>query len=164
MGINNPTDRGLAALFASLWRQPVQHGGHDLCMDHPWRRLRHLNDWLLEWDQLPEGICGEINWPTHTITIDPRLSQAQRRCTLAHELEHVVRGPGGGPREEREVEGMAARRLVELDALVDAVRWSPWPDEVADELWIDRPMLAALMDSLTAQERELVDRAVDGQG
>ncbi|WP_221268003.1 ImmA/IrrE family metallo-endopeptidase [Cutibacterium avidum] len=81
-------------------------------MYHPWRRLRGLDDWLLEWDQLPEGISGEINWPTHTITIDPRLSQAQRRCTLAHELEHVVRGPGGGPREEREVEGMAARRLV----------------------------------------------------
>ena len=132
-------------------------------MYHPWRRLRGLDDWLLEWDQLPEGICGEINWPTHTITIDPRLSQAQRRCTLAHELEHVVRGPGGGPREEREVEGIAARRLVELDALVDAVRWSPWPDEVADELWIDRAMLDARLSGLAQWEMTYITDRIDAE-
>lgn len=132
-------------------------------MYHPWRMLRGLDDWLLEWDQLPEGISGEINWPTHTITIDPRLSQAQRRCTLAHELEHVVRGPGGGPREEREVEGMAARRLVELDALVDAVRWSPWPDEVADELWIDRAMLDARLSGLAPWEMTYITDRIDAE-
>ncbi|MDU1018147.1 MAG: hypothetical protein E7A55_14770 [Clostridium perfringens] len=163
MGINNPTDRGLAALFASLWRQPVQHGGHDFCMDHPWRRLRHLNDWLLEWGQLPEGISGEINWPTHTITIDPRLSQAQRRCALAHELEHVMRGPApkwDEAREEAVVERTAARRLVSIDELASAVQWTRDPVELAEELWIDADMLSALVDGLTPSERAKVNQAL----
>ena len=137
MGINNPTDRGLAALFASLWRQPVQHGGHDLCMDHPWR--------------------------THTITIDPRPSQAQRRCALAHELEHVMRGPApkwDEAREEAVVERTAARRLVSIDELASAVQWTRDPVELAEELWIDADMLSALVDGLTPSERAKVNQAL----
>ena len=78
-----------------------------------------------------------------------------------------MRGPGGHwsqGHEEWEVEQGAARRLVDIDELIDAARWTRWPDELAEELWIDADMLAALVDSLTAQERELVDRAVDGEG
>lgn len=133
-------------------------------MDHPWRRLRSLDDWLLEWDQLPEGISGEINWPTHTITVDPRLSQAQRRCTLAHELEHIASGPAPHwerDRDEVRVERAAARRLVSLEELVDAARWTQRPEELAEELWIDADMLNALIDGLTPEERATVEEAIE---
>ena len=62
-------------------------------MDHPWRRLRDRPDWLLEWDMLPPGLMGSTCHRRRVITLDLRLSQAERRCTIAHELEHVERGP-----------------------------------------------------------------------
>ena len=130
-------------------------------MYHPWCRLRGLDDWLLEWDQLPEGISGEINWPTHTIIIDPRLSQAQRRCTLAHELEHVARGPSADPREETLVEQAAACRLVGIDELADAVRWTGDAAEMAEELWVDADMLAARLAVLTPAQRRVLDAVAD---
>lgn len=130
-------------------------------MDHPWRRLRSLEDWRLAWEPLSEGVVGQISWLAHTITIDPRLSQAQRRCALAHELEHIARGPApdwDSAREERAVEQSAARRLVSVDELTAALRWTRYPGELADELWIDQAMLAALIDGLTPDERATIEQ------
>lgn len=61
---------------------------------------------------------GRVIW------MDPRLTQVQRRCTIAHEAVHCERGVPADAREERAVEVIAARRLVALDALVDALVWS----------------------------------------
>lgn len=131
-----------------------------MSMDHPWRRLRDLTDWRLDWQQLPTGTDAQIDWRGHTITVDLRLSQAQRRSTLAHELEHVASGPAPAWDRDREgvrVERAAARRLVTLDELVDAARWTRYPDE----LWIDADMLDALVDGLTPAERAAVEAAID---
>ena len=88
-------------------------------MDHPWRRLRDRPDWLLEWDMLPPGLMGSTCHRRRVITLDLRLSQAERRCTIAHELEHVERGPMPSDpilaaREEESIERAVARRLVTM--------------------------------------------------
>lgn len=34
-------------------------------------------------------------WTNQTVTLDKAPSQAERRCTIAHEVEHLRRGPVG---------------------------------------------------------------------
>lgn len=128
-------------------------------MDHPWRRLRLLVDWTLRWAHLPGGVLGVTDWTHRTITLDVRLSQVERRCTIAHELEHVERGPFPAwdvAREEAAVDVAAARHLIPLESLVSAVAWSQDPHEVAEELWVDVPTLEARVRGLTEGEREVL--------
>ena len=54
------------------------------------------------------------------------LTQAERRCTLTHELVHRERGPvprdpAAAAAEERAVDEIAARRLITLGSLVDGL-------------------------------------------
>lgn len=69
------------------------------------------------------SLLGALRYPV--IALRAGTSAAQQRCTLAHELVHLERGGGGcGPwsgREEFLVHAEAARRLVSLDALADAM-------------------------------------------
>jgi hypothetical protein len=83
------------------------------------------------------------------------LTQAERRCTLTHEIVHIERGPlpagdAAARREEEIVNDIASRRLIPLDALVDAFRWHrhPTPVQLADELWVDVPTLEFRMRGL----------------
>lgn len=131
-------------------------------MYHPWRRFRAEAQWTLQVASLPRGRMGHINWHTHTITIDRGLLQAERRCTIAHELIHLERGPAPDDswlraREERAVEAEAARRLITLDALADALAWSDRPVEVAEELWVDVQTLDVRVDGLNPAERAELD-------
>lgn len=130
-------------------------------MYHPWRRLRGLDDWLLEWDQLPEGISGEINWPTHTITIDPRLSQAQRRCTLAHELVHIDLGLVSDVTwaAEQRVRDVTARRLLpDIDAVASALADGVDIATASDELWVTEDILTDRLTTLADAERAMLNR------
>ncbi|WP_308251674.1 ImmA/IrrE family metallo-endopeptidase [Rhodococcoides kroppenstedtii] len=96
------------------------------------------------------------------------LGQAGRRATLAHELVHLERGrpvgdARGRRREERVVEQIAARRLVSLDALVDAVRWCGTEslEELAEHLWVDVTAVRARLTALTGLERRVVEAAIE---
>ena len=87
--------------------------------------------------------------------MDPSLLQAERRSVLAHELEHVARGPfpcWATEREEAIVSESAARKLIRLDDLAAALAWSLDPHEVAHELWVDIPLLYARVQRLTDAE------------
>jgi hypothetical protein len=82
------------------------------------------------------------------------LTQAERRSTLTHELVHRERGPlptdpRGAAREERILDEIAARRLITMPALVDGLRWSRQPREIADHLWVDEPTLQTAWQPLT---------------
>src|SRR5690606_41718859 len=96
--------------------------------------------------------------------MDPRQSQAQRRCTIAHELAHIELGHTGGctGAEEAQARRLAARWLIDMDRLLDARAWSEELEEVAEERWVDLDTLYARLDALTAQEpaREV---ALDGR-
>lgn len=131
---------------------------------HPWRHLRSIPDLRLSWADLP-GLLGIVRG--RDITLATGQLQAERRCTLAHELVHVERGTAEEPwceREERHVDAIAARRLVPLDDLIEAVLWARNVHELAEELWVDVATVQARLASLTAAERERVQARLEQAG
>lgn len=129
---------------------------------NPWRYFRERHpDVLVHCDrQLRRPSLGE--WDGRTaISLDSRLEQAARRCTLTHELVHVWRGPGpadpaGRVREEAIVDDIAARLLVTLPDLLDAILWGQGtPDH--RELWVDYPTLRTRMTTLRPDEQRWID-------
>ncbi len=124
---------------------------------HPWRVLRdHHGDVVVSCRYgLPDRIMGlQLG---DRIWLSRILTQAERRCTLTHELVHRERGPVpedplAAAREERVVEEISARRLITLDALVDGLRWTRQPHELAERLWVDEPTLDVRLDTLDRLE------------
>lgn len=139
-------------------------------MWHPWRHLStdhaHLE---VRFTDLPDGLLGYTDLARGVVVLDKRLTQVERRCTLTHELEHVHRGPvpadpALAAREEHTVDQLAARRLVSLRDLIDALLWSQHEHEVADELWVDVPTLRTRLADLAAHEREAITARLQGSG
>lgn len=135
---------------------------------HPWRHFRDsLPQWGLVWADLPEGVAGVTDWERLTITLDRRLTQAERRSTICHEALHAHRGPiPDDPvivaREELAIERLAARKLIGLEALGEALAWSRFAPVVADVLWVDEQLLDARLDHLHPSERAYLHRRLDG--
>lgn len=126
--------------------------------------MRSLVDWTLEWAYLPGDVVGVTDWAHRTVTLDVRLTQVERRCTIAHELEHIARGPAPAwdvVREELAVDAAVARCLIPLGRLATAVAWSLDPHEIAEELWVDVPTLEARARGLTAGERDVLRAVLD---
>ena len=74
--------------------------------------------WSVDFVVMP--VRGACRWSRRSILLDIRLSRAEERCTLTHELVHAERGPFPcwlTAREEAAVNAEAARRLIPLDAL-----------------------------------------------
>lgn len=96
------------------------------------------------------------------------LTQAERRCTLTHELVHRERGPVPGDpvaaaREEQLVDEIAARRLITTPALVDALRWTRDPHQLAEHLWVDDPTLNTRMTTLDPLEVAELEHHLEDQ-
>jgi len=121
---------------------------------HPWRKLRSKTTVDLRWSRMP-GLLGATDGAS-VIVLHPDQSQAQRRCTLAHELAHIELGHvhGASPAEESAARLLAARWLIEMPALLAALAWAEDLREVADELWVDEDTLMARLDGLTSSERD----------
>lgn len=115
--------------------------------------------WSVDFVVMPaRGMC---RWNRRTILLDIKLSRIEERCTLAHELVHAERGPfprWATAREEAAVNAEAARRLIPLDALGEALAWSLHPAVAADELDVDPPTLEALLRDLAEAELEALHR------
>lgn len=89
------------------------------------------------------------------------MTQAERRSALAHEIAHLVSGPaivGHVDRDERRVTAQAARWLIPLDCLVDAMLWANDDYELADELWVDVYTVRARLAYLTPLESAELER------
>ena len=135
-------------------------------MYHPWRDARDREHLNITFERLADGRRGCLRGDR--VTINTGDDQAQRRSTLAHELVHderrvfptdrVLRA-----REELTVERIAARRLIQLDALVDALLWARDARETAAELWVDLPMLVAFIRSLTVTERTWINEQMEAR-
>lgn len=132
-------------------------------MYHPWRELRRRPDVDVEFVDLPAGHGWWVP-EQRLILIDRRLTQVQRRCTLAHELEHVDRGDTGiscgvlAGRQEARATAAAARRLITLPRLADALLWSRDQGELAEQLWVTEEVLQARLLQLTPMEHDYIDR------
>jgi hypothetical protein len=130
---------------------------------HPWRRFAQLTAWRLRFDDLPPGRYGQTCHRTRTVTLARGLSQAERRCTIAHETQHVLRGPV--PPHLRLVEELAVDRAVarllmpDLHRVADALAWAGNDREVAaDELWVDDLLLDVRLVAMSPPERALLAR------
>lgn len=131
-------------------------------MHNPWRTFGRTHpDWEVRFGTLPDGVDGYTDTAVRMIVIDRRLNQAERRSTLAHEAIHAARlDLDCSEEDETAVEQMAARILIPLDRLIDAILWTSNPAEGAEELWVDLPMLQCRIDHLHPSERATIRAAL----
>lgn len=130
---------------------------------HPWRVFGTFTDWKLVWtDDLPDGRWGLTVHKERRVYLADHLDEAERRCTIAHETQHIIRGPYDPAAHLRE-ELIIDRKVGRL--LAPSVRWIghalAWyqadHEKAAWELWIDDDTLAVRLSSLTPRERALLD-------
>lgn len=101
------------------------------------------------------------------ILIDPGRNSAERRCSLAHAIAHIDLGhalchPGSRAevREEAQADLMAARRLIQLDHLIDAIVWSHGTAEAAEVLCVDMETLRTRGAHVHPSERDALSAAL----
>lgn len=127
-------------------------------MHHPWRAFRSLVSWSLHWsDDLPEDMFGYTDHAAHRVVLAVGLTQVERRCTIEHERQHVIRGPVPRhliAREERRADRDAARTLLpDVRTIGEALAWARDMEEAAFELWVDEPTLRCRLEHLHPAER-----------
>lgn len=122
---------------------------------------------IIDHQPLPAGIAGLTDG--HTIWLNPNLTPAGRRCTLAHELIHIERGVIHhlsdvlAAREEHTVDRIAAHRLIHIDALVDAIVWAQGDHDrcsIAIDTDVDLATLDVRLRTVTPDEAEAINRAL----
>ncbi|WP_181312505.1 hypothetical protein [Nocardioides campestrisoli] len=122
-------------------------------------------DWTVHWsDHLPPGVLGLTDYARRTVTLALGMTQAERRSTIAHELVHIERGPVPAAyvaREERIVDVITARQLVDFHELVDAMVWSLDEHEIADALWVDPAVVVVRLRTLTPLEAAVLNQRLD---
>lgn len=132
---------------------------------NPWRHAAELDLRVVQ-RRLPHGLMGVyFHEPSRVIVLDSKLGQAERRCTLSHELVHVERGDHGPcatvwheDKQERLVHEIAARRLIRLEDLALALIVSEHEAEQCEELWVDLGTLRARLAGLSpAEHAELAE-------
>ena len=80
----------------------------------PWQR--HYDYWVRQ----------DLSYPGRSLSDILNLSAVERRCALSHEIAHVDLGHRHSghlwfdDHQEREANTLAARRLIDIDALADA--------------------------------------------
>lgn len=130
----------------------------------PWGALAQLTDVHVRFDDLIDEL-GYWDPETRTITLDRGQTQVERRCTLAHELEHLARGdenvahvsPVLAARQEIAACTRAARRLIPLADLISALLWSQDERELADALNVDEDTIRVRLLTLTPGEHSIID-------
>lgn len=135
-------------------------------MHDPWQEFRTRSDWTLRWARLPDDLVGLTDFSGRTVTLDERLLQAERRCTVAHELEHIRRGPMPADsvlagREEAAVSQAAARKLITLADLAAALCWADTVADAAAELWVDEDTLLERLRHLHPAEVHALRRRLE---
>lgn len=129
-------------------------------------RLRDLGVAVIE-APTPDGVVGFYDPNRRQVVIAPGLSVRERASTLAHELVHAEVGDRSSSRwwsranadvSEDCADEVAARNLILLPELVDALLTCDTLGEVAEWLGVDDEMVQARIDTLTAGERRYVDR------
>lgn len=118
------------------------------------------------------AVAGWGDYRGGRIRIHPLLNQAEARCTVAHEIVHHERrddvlGYCGvvwlDSRLERRVHAVAARRLIIVPELVDALLWSDDAGEIAEQLVVDPRTLYVRLTDLSAFEHREISKQIRGQ-
>lgn len=130
----------------------------------PFQALADMPHIVLVWERLV-GHVGEYRHHNRTIALDPRMHRRQRRAVLAHELIHAERGDDGTHvKQEAHADKEAARRLVDIHQLGDALRWSENLHEVAVQLSVNVATVETRLAHLHPSERHFLRRVLDSKG
>jgi Zn-dependent peptidase ImmA (M78 family) len=77
------------------------------------------------------------------VFVQPRLRRVHERSVLAHELAHVELGHRTStPKDERQADLLAARRLIDPVRLDEVLRWTQELPEIANELEVTERLVA----------------------
>lgn len=121
--------------------------------------------WRIIHAPLPAHQSGKTPWPSKTITLDPQYSAATRRCTLAHELIHIERGPSPAPAfdaaEEVAVQKATARRLIDIRALGEALAETDSIGAAAELLEVTPAVLGARLKHLHPAETHYLRKRLE---
>lgn len=118
---------------------------------------RHA-DWVIRHRDLrgaPEVMCPV----RRVILIETAHGWPARRCSLAHAVAHIDlehrTSPHGvlSARQELAADRLAARRLIDVHHLADALMWTECVDELAAALQVEARYLAIRRDGLHPCER-----------
>lgn len=110
---------------------------------------------------LPELMC----WDERVILLEECRSIAERRSDLAHAIGHLDlehRGDTYNRKHEEAASRYAAKMLIDIRTLGEAVRWSKSYDEVAELLRVDVLTLRKRVQYLHVTERRYLERIVAG--
>lgn len=121
---------------------------------HPWRTLRELPEITLLWHD--GGKRGYYSHHRQTISLRRGMTQAQRRTTLRHELQHHFNGRALRAliaREEIACEEGAARDLIDIRKLGETLAWTQNLHDVAEDLWVDEELVCVRLRHLHPAER-----------
>lgn len=123
-----------------------------------WSPWRHLREWYPNFHvheaELPGALLGCVDVGKRIIWLSGDLTHAQRRCTLAFQLGHLEVGPASDDAYD-----WASRLLMPFEVLLRSYqRYGDLP-EIAEELWVDVPMLKARLRGLSNEERSLLEAA-----
>lgn len=134
-------------------------------MHHPWRAFQALTDIKLRWAPLPAGMFGYTDHDAGEVVLAEGLTQAERRCTIAHETQHILRGRVPAhlrQREEAAVDREAARLLLpDIRVIGEAMAWASSIEEAAEDLWVDPAMLRRRLANLHPAERGYLHRRLE---
>lgn len=136
----------------------------------PWADLAGREDVTFGITRLPVGKGWWLR-EERAIVLDDRLTRTERRTYLAHELVHADHndhncahdGPDGpriARRRETAADNVAARRLVALEELADALAWARAPQEAAAELDVTVPLLQRRLAALTDEEKGQLEQHI----
>lgn len=128
-------------------------------LPNPWRHLeQNWPDVSVRFEDIGR-MRGFTTWPADGgppyITLNTRLSQVQRRCTLAHETRHLERGmpcDGWRDQDERRVRAAAARWLLPVIGIVATALSVADVFGAAETLWVTVPVLMDRLHYQTAAE------------
>lgn len=133
---------------------------------HPWDHAEELGVRVAITEFDDEDLFGYWDSDARTIYLARGLTQKQRRAVLAHECEHATNDDRPlldavlNARRERATDVVAARRLIPVERLLTALRWTRNERELADELWCDVHTIRVRLSSLTWAERHQLERSL----
>jgi Zn-dependent peptidase ImmA (M78 family) len=124
----------------------------------PWFELSKYPHIEVRFERLNGKVVGLTNG-VDLIWLDDRLNQTERRCVLAHELEHYRLGHTTCQplRLELVVCQRVARRLISSRELMRVMPWSNDLRELAEELNVTPQTLRDRLIGMTATETALIE-------
>lgn len=129
----------------------------------PWADIgERYPDWVVRFDDLrglPELMC----WDAQVILLEGARTVPERRSDLAHAIGHLDlehRGDTFNRKHEESASRYAAKLLIDLDVLAEAMLWSNDYREVAELLRVDIPTVKKRLEHLHPVERSYLNRAL----